>query len=451
MNAASAVALLLLLASPAHALTRTVVPGGVYGERCTTGETAVLIWGSHVQTHLGNVALPPDELRAGGKGPLYTRIRCAPFAFAGQSHAGLGTWQWRVGIGWTLHPPACGVSPVIYTAAGDLLISDCSVGSQGFRYIDRHGRPISGDMTYADIPNRIWEWTEYDGVRVGQGNDGCISIRGIDRRMLERGDCRFVRFHLVGQRFSMVMSKFEEGVVVLLDGILSDLSTFPQEAIDVPPPPPPPPPPPQVPPFPEDIFAALQATRARYPTPFKGFGSVLINEIAHQFRARRAGLESKVTGNTCRQPKTDASVSCDIFRIGDFGYDVIRAEESDGQIVRPEGGAADPARFVAPVDPDDGPPPPPPPPDGLEARVRLLESEVLALTTRVVALRDALTAQAQRIAALEQQQPSQGVDEAAVKALIDAELKALRFKVLIGESLSRPFRHTHSGTVEMIR
>lgn len=235
-------------------MRRLEIPDGLYGEALPDGQYAVLVKGAHIQTHLGNIPLPAEEV--GGWGPLYLRIASAPFRVAGQASQVAGvTWErtyrggwWGGGWGdWKCIPlTACGVSPVIYDRDGVLHISDCSIGSQGWRYVSDAGELITGDATYAHPTLRVAEWTEHGGITIGQGYAGgailCYQgVSGPSRAILEPGDCRFIRFNRAGDRLAVTIVKFVERTTVIYWLTVDEIASLLHEATLPAPQPEPPP------------------------------------------------------------------------------------------------------------------------------------------------------------------------------------------------------------------
>lgn len=210
-----------------------------------SGEYAILFPGSHIQTHLGRVELPPfDE-------PLYHRItNVGGFKIAGQAHQSTRTlefvdWQWHD------RQPACGVSPVIYDHLGKLHISQCGpVGSQGYRYVDMLGRIWTGDETYGS-PFGLSEWSYYGALYIGQGHEGggCLVWDGAVLRVLEEGSCRFVRVRGDGVRVAISYAKPDGAVIV--HATLDELRALPVRSAPTPQPPTPIPVPPKPKPEPK--------------------------------------------------------------------------------------------------------------------------------------------------------------------------------------------------------
>jgi hypothetical protein len=195
-----------------------------------------------MSTHLGPLALPTaDE-------PLYHRISNVGgvFKIAGQAHYSLRTHLWLQGIGWEVLSHSCGVSPVIFDKAGQIHLSDCSIGSQGWRYVAPNGTLVTGDATYPPV-HGLNEWTDLSDAQdrsfvVGQANDkalrfdcppdSCLLWDGKVHRLIEAGTSRFIRGDRdpSGTFFSFAIWKPGEGVVIKWF-TLSELMALPTIAI----------------------------------------------------------------------------------------------------------------------------------------------------------------------------------------------------------------------------
>jgi hypothetical protein len=308
------------------ASVRTFYPGGSYVDAHPSGVFAVLYPGSHLQSHLGRIDLPP------GDEPLYHRITTVGgFRIAGQAHASLRTLEWIAGS-WIDRPQACGVSPVIYDRSGVLHISDCSVGSQGYRYVDPDNRIHSGDETYGS-PFGLSEWSAYGGLFIGQGHDGggVLVYDGSVLRVLESGDGRFVRVQ--GEGEAVAVSFVRPDGAVIVQTTLAELRALPVRAVPSPVPVPVPvphpiPEPPMSLPDPSAVKAALDRARQPFP-PIVGnveMGAIL-NTVAGQFP--NMGMHRK--DGQAIQPGTGIGISHDVLRYlppgDDFGWwaDVLGA------------------------------------------------------------------------------------------------------------------------------
>lgn len=229
-------------------MTRIELPGAWYADCLPSGEWAVLFPSSRVGTHAGPVDLPNafDQ-------PLFLRCtNVGGFKLAGQgSISGAaylydGTWH-NTG---TTH----GTSPCIFDADGELEVATPAQGSQGYRYVDASGVLVTGDDTYDSTRrvgqelglSKIWEYTNYGNVTIGQGEAYALAITPFGRKILEPGDCRFIRFTRVGDRCAVAIVKQVERKAVLFWFDVNELASLPDEGgVVVEPPPPPPPPPTQ--------------------------------------------------------------------------------------------------------------------------------------------------------------------------------------------------------------
>lgn len=173
------------------------IPGGMYSDALPSGEYVCLILDSHLETHFGVIPFVGS-----GQQVLFPRctITGGPFRFAGQNTGPQNTLEWAGE--WIIHSQTpCGVSPVIYDHYGSLHISNCSVGSQGYRCLAPGTQEIlSGDQTYSS-PFGLSEYTPIgDGIYVGQGsaNGGIVIWDGTHHRELASGDRRVIRVNRVG-------------------------------------------------------------------------------------------------------------------------------------------------------------------------------------------------------------------------------------------------------------
>jgi hypothetical protein len=224
-------------------MTSHVFRGAWYADATLSGGFVVLYPGSHLETHLGRVELPPGEPWGIGY------IRCTDvggFRFAGQAHSTISPacWEWSLAAGWTpIGQPCVGVSPTIYDFAGTLHRSDGSVGSQGYRYVAPDGTPagllISGDQTYGPFYG-LSQYTALDAslwIGQGQDNGGVLVWDGAVLRVLDAppAACTFIRATCDGERVAVAyIGPF--GAVVL-QTTLAELRALPPLAPSAPPPP----------------------------------------------------------------------------------------------------------------------------------------------------------------------------------------------------------------------
>lgn len=340
-------------------MTRLSFPGGFYCDGLPSGEHAVLFPGSHLQTHRGRIDLPGEDV-------LYLRItNIGGFKIAGQGHQSGLAWLWDSADGqWRSFGLTHGQSPVIFDAQGNLQVfrySGPNTSSQGYRYVAEDGRIVTGDETYADPSRQIWEYTTLAGVTIGQGGQGGCEVLLPERRRLEPGDTRFIRVSEKDGLFSIAIVK--PGEAVLLWATRAELAQLP--LVDSPAPPIDVPPVPQEPPSMADVLETLKAERAKYPTdrPLTPAElGALLNAVAWAHKDEGVGLEKKTGGFNVPQPKTGIPVASDILRFpGNVGRDVLGDADGAAVPVWGDPGPADPATFVAPVDPAVTPQPAPDP------------------------------------------------------------------------------------------
>jgi hypothetical protein len=239
-------------------VTRTPIVGGWYGDALASGEYAVLIPDSHIETHVGQIPLDA------GDSCLFLRVsNVGGFKFAGQSQHGRGTLEWNGG--WrVVAADSYGVNPVIYDRQGNLHRGHPDYGSQGFRYIRDDGSIATGDQTYVDPVNHLWEFTVAGDVVIGQGETSAIAVADGKRYVIEPGDTRFIRVDRQGDQFAVTIVKMSERQTVIHRFTRTELSQYPQEAVTPPPPKPEPKPEPEPMPTlqaPNQIDTVRQAMR----------------------------------------------------------------------------------------------------------------------------------------------------------------------------------------------
>ncbi len=209
-------------------MRRYSYPGGSYCDSAPSGEFAVLYPKQFVQTHLGPIELPGEDV-------LFLRITTfGGFGMCGQGHDSGAAWQWRNGA-WSEYGPTNGVSCVMFDKGGGLLIvrPGPDVTSQGYRQLDDAGEPVMGDPTYADKVRQIWEYSTLAGVTIGQGGNGGAIVLGLGApRVAEPGDTRFIRLHVTADLFSIAIVK--PGEAVLLWATRDDLAALPLVTPDTP-------------------------------------------------------------------------------------------------------------------------------------------------------------------------------------------------------------------------
>lgn len=389
----------------ASALTRIEVAGGWYTDARLDGQYASLIPDSHIVLNGQRLELPTIVIdgKVVKDNVLYLRLTPeGPLKIAGQSHHGAGTWEYSAGL-WRIVGPSYGVNAVLYDWSNVLHLGAPQYGSQGLRFARYDNTLVTGDQTYADPALAIWEWTEYLDVRFGQGDAGCIALQLPARYMIERGDCRWVRYLRREANLVVSMVKQVEGKAVVLWLNVGELSTFPPEKPATFPPVDPNPgtndPNPGTQPAPcsttttldRRLLDVLTIVRARYPRPLPldeqaarlAKGGIL-NDTAWQLRQEgfEVDLEDKDGDNTAIQPGTGIKIGNDILQTVEAGVrcgrDVLGATGA-GEDATPGLGTKGPAlasRRVSPVAPQ-GTVPTDPPASG---EIEKLKAQIVALT-----------------------------------------------------------------------
>lgn len=305
-------------------MRRQVIDGGWYVDALPTGEWAASRHADAVlETHLGPMT-PPERL-------LFVRVAVVHgvFKVAGQGHTSNKAVEWSRTRGWqTLPYVACGVSPVIYDAAGSLRVSDCGpgIGSQGFRYAGPAG-VVNGDQTYTPAHGvDLFEWTDLGhGYRVGQGPDdnGAWFYDGTSYYEVITGKARFIRARLDGDLVSIACWLEPHRAEILWATVDEIRANFTAKASPRLPKPEPVPDSeiPNVPPvetptvMPDSLLADLQAERAKYPErlEFSTDAADILNAVAWKHRSDGWGLSAKPSGNAVHSIAHSQPVAYDIL------------------------------------------------------------------------------------------------------------------------------------------
>ena len=421
-------------ATVSQAATRIEIPGGIYAEACPNGRYAALVMNSHIATDSGNIALP-------GENVLDLRSSCETTQrLCGTGHQTGTAWLYN-GAQWENLGIAFGNNACIFAGSEVKFVRGPGEpsGSQGFRYVDFNGRVFYAFETYADPVRQIFEYTDRGALTIGQGPEtGCHLVTANSRRLVESGDCRFVRYNGLSDQQAVGISKLGEGKAVLQWLTVNELLNLP--LVDDNPPPPVEkcddgidndgdglidegcPPPAQTTP---DDHAVVEATNTANP-------KLLIrntHEDACQFTLLAAQNLNKKDANWGLLSKPPGQNGCDAS-FGRYAVDAVIYLKTQ-QVIDIISGAGDevPARTTwgpQPKRPDNHWMQPPdgdePPPSDLEERVALLENEVKELNAITIVQQSSInkleTAVADlnaKVAALEQ---SGNLTEERVRELI---------------------------------
>lgn len=224
--------------------TKTIF-GSWYPHTLTTREYAALS-GDKIYTHLGLIDSPKNDQNQ-PDGPLFIDITAVGgFRIAGKGANSYITWERTSDGEWHRHPDACGNYSVMWDLEGNLHISDCSIGTQGWRGIWPDGSLATGDHTI--LFDGINEFTFLgDDIYIGQGNATggvVVQIDGIKRQLAD-GACYDIKARRVGNDVAISF------YLVARDGLSShfwwgtvdELRQLKELVIPPPPPPPTPEPP----------------------------------------------------------------------------------------------------------------------------------------------------------------------------------------------------------------
>lgn len=222
-------------------MQRIPYPGGWYCERMPDGK--------FVQGYPNGTFLLNDIPLIRGINILQLRLAPNGLWFAGPDHGSFDIIEWD-GAEFKSRGPNCGQSPAAYWPDSSLQITrTCEYppqGSQGIRWIDTviHW----GADTRQPQGDGIFEWTELDGIKVGQGDAGGIAIKyqGV-KHVLEEGQFTdFVRFNKSGNLLGIACwnHSINAGVHFLLT--VQEIASLPLYPVPQPIPPQPMPQPPKV-------------------------------------------------------------------------------------------------------------------------------------------------------------------------------------------------------------
>lgn len=240
-------------------MNRREFPGGLYVDALPSGEYVVLFPNSHLETHLGRVDFPVGE----SYGPMFLTCTNVPdFRFVGLAHDTVGTLlEWRQIGGWQRNTRDFKTGRVVYDFNGNIL----DTLPAGYQFLSDSGEPFSRIETYGPR-NGLSEWSQTADLQIGQGHEsgGVLVFDGQHLRVLDEGNCLFIREHRQGEPVAVPYVKSGVGAVIV-QATLSELRALPIYATPEPEPEPEPNPmsyQPQAP----DITPLLRDLTAQYPT-----------------------------------------------------------------------------------------------------------------------------------------------------------------------------------------
>lgn len=202
-------------------IIKKVIAGGWHGYALPNGSYAVALRGQG-RIECRDFTLPAPELLyvVCNNGPLGLQI-------AGQEHFGTRNREWD-GNSWTDVGPSFGVYPVIYKGQ-DLVQVPVGASHQGYRFVSDSGELVTGDQSMFDPVSQIHEYTDTGGFRIGQGHDSRCHVLGTDNvvRVLEEGECTFIRTTRDWDNFAVTIVKLKEGKTVIYWLTRDDLLQLP--------------------------------------------------------------------------------------------------------------------------------------------------------------------------------------------------------------------------------
>lgn len=221
-------------------------PGGWYCER--------LPGGKFIQGYPNKTVLTSEGLRTYIDDILMIRIGLVDnqIRFAGPGHNSFDIIEWD-GTQFQPRGVNCGESPAAYwfDDRPDPLeiVRACTYppyGSAGIRWIDTVIHP-GADSILPVGNDGIFQWTERDGIKVGQGAIGGVAItyQGI-RYILEEGNTVFVRFNKVGNNLAVAFWRQDINSGVHYEFTVDEISSLTKQPYPPPIPPMPPPAAPKV-------------------------------------------------------------------------------------------------------------------------------------------------------------------------------------------------------------
>lgn len=243
-------------------ITKKTEDGGWYGDCNLDMDNVSLHPNSHLMINGNRIELPVNA-QGQKENVLFTVLKRWNFdiLIAGQGQVGdkgSGNWLYKGGK-WNLVSGSFGVYPcafsdsslylivgpnqyVVYDLASDSKTEPISraVGSQGIRYIDFSQSVdgiVTGDETYGPGIYNLSQWIRRFDTVLGQSyTGGAVALVNKIRRVIEPGDCQFLRFYEKDNKIAITIVKQVEKKTIFLWMESSDLLTFPLDTIIIIPP-----------------------------------------------------------------------------------------------------------------------------------------------------------------------------------------------------------------------
>lgn len=269
-------------------MIRQPFTGGWYTDARPNGAYVSVIRDSHITHNGGWVELPSPKNNI-----LQVRLSLNGSRFAGGAHIGFNAFEWD-GTRFLDRGVAFGPRSCMYDQNDQLMVVRAAgsyTGSIGWRYVDDNGIPIASWETYnptvpmavqRKLPPNFWEWSEHDGIIIGQGDGGVDAIVQSTRRRykLAGGATTFINWYKVGNDMSAGWVDESNGTGQAMWFSVNDLIALPSTPVDqitvtVPPLPPPvvvPPPPVEGPkmagnPLKSSVVGLINRFAQKFPLP----------------------------------------------------------------------------------------------------------------------------------------------------------------------------------------
>ena len=266
--------------------------GGWYGDNDLEGNYVSLHRDSHISVNGTRVELPGENVLY----LVYKNWRGQDILF-GQGHISGKAWLYRdrkweslgvcIGIG------AFGYK-LLYIVTGkntyqvyDLETAQLSspiwkqLGSMGIYYITDESFEdiVTYDEAYGPGPYNLALWIKRGSIVIGQGYDGgCKGLLGADYRLVEPGDCQFLKFYYDKGMLAITIVKMKENTTVfywmsvaeflslhIVDNNTNPIPIPPPVPVPIPPNPIPPSPIPTPIPVPEPTFKPIKELKLMEP------------------------------------------------------------------------------------------------------------------------------------------------------------------------------------------
>lgn len=210
----------------------------IYGDCLPDGRKCYL----RLSGNLGVKLVTSDEevsIPEGDTGLFYARLSPVPGPCRTlvKSHAFVQTYV-REGGQWTLlNRVSHGVQGHIFDPSGNPVLMPAGPGADvnGIRYWSNG--PVYGTHTYAPAAgSRLYAWSLYDGIRIGQGPDSGLWIEKDGRTYeLASGHTEYIQVHKDGDNWSVAATRLDQRDVLMFWFTTQEIDTLPEVQAEAPP------------------------------------------------------------------------------------------------------------------------------------------------------------------------------------------------------------------------